>query len=107
MEAGGVSSERAAAFVEHARRYGELGWALAKLNGKVPRARDWQSAQPDHDLEHMAGLWAVWGERANMGVVLGPSGLCVVEYDTDEAGRTLSGLMGDLPATPTAMTGSG
>jgi Bifunctional DNA primase/polymerase, N-terminal len=32
-----------------------------------------------------AGQWSRWGERRNMGVVLGPSGLVVVEYDDPDA----------------------
>ena len=45
-------------FPELARRYGALGWALIRLEGKVPKGSGWQQAQPDPDLEHLAGLWA-------------------------------------------------
>jgi hypothetical protein len=98
----------AAAFVEHARRYSELGWALVRVDGKKPKGDGWQRIQPDRDVEHAAGKWATWGSRWNMGVVLGPSGIAVVEYDTDHAGRKLLELLdGSLPETPVALTGSG
>lgn len=100
-------SERAASFAEHARRYSELGWALVRLEGKVPQGRRWQSQQPDPDPEHAAGAWAEWGQRWNMGVVLGPSGTAVAEYDTPEGGRKLLELLGGSPPlTPTCRTGS-
>jgi hypothetical protein len=98
----------AAAFVEHARRYSELGWALIRVDGKKAKGDGWQQTQPDRDVEHTAGKWATWGSRWNMGVVLGPSRLAVVEYDTDQAGRKLLELLdGRLPETPVALTGSG
>jgi DNA-binding transcriptional ArsR family regulator len=103
-----MSEIRTSAFAEHARRYSELGWALVRLDGKVPRGKQWQATQPDSDPEHAAGLWSEWGERWNMGIVLGQSGLCVVEYDTDEAGERLLKLLGgQLPLTPTVQTGRG
>jgi hypothetical protein len=106
---GQVSGVPAAArFVEHARRYSELGWALVRLDGKVPKGKDWQQERPDPSPEHAAGLWSQWGKRWNMGVVLGTSGLVVVEYDTDEAGTKLKELLGgELPLTPIAQTGRG
>jgi hypothetical protein len=98
----------AAAFVEHARRYSELGWAIVRVDGKKAKGDGWQQTQPDRDVEHTAGKWATWGSRWNMGVVLGPSGLAVVEYDTEQAGRKLLELLdGALPETPVALTGSG
>jgi Bifunctional DNA primase/polymerase, N-terminal/Primase C terminal 1 (PriCT-1) len=43
-----------------------------------------------------------------MGVVLGPSRLCVVEYDREEAEPVLLELLGgNWPRTPTVRTGSG
>ena len=45
-------------FPELVRRYGSLGWALIRLEGTVPTGSGWQQAQPDPDLEHLAGLWA-------------------------------------------------
>jgi hypothetical protein len=100
--------EPAATFVEHARRYSELGWALVRVEGKKPKGDGWQQTQPDRDTEHAAGKWATWGSRWNMGVVLGPSRLAVVEYDTDHAGQKLLELLvGSLPETPVALTGSG
>lgn len=103
-----MTDTRTSAFAEHARRYSELGWALARLDGKVPKGKQWQETHPDSDPEHAAGLWSEWGERWNMGIVLGRSGLCVVEYDTDEAGERLLELLdGQLPLTPTVQTGRG
>jgi hypothetical protein len=53
-------------------------------------------------------VWAEWGKRWNMGAVLGPSGLCVREYDRPEAEPVLLELLGGRwPTTPTARTGSG
>ena len=53
-------------------------------------------------------MWSEWGKRWNMGAVLGPSGLCVLEYDRPEAEQVLLELVGgDWPTTPTARTGSG
>jgi hypothetical protein len=101
------AAARSARFVEHARRYSELGWALVRLDGKVPKGTGWQQ-QPPTSPEHAAGLWSRWGERWNMGVVLGSSGLAVVEYDTDAAGEKLIKLLGgELPLTPVAQTGRG
>jgi len=39
--------ERAALFVEHARRYAAAGWALLRLRGKVPVGREWQKTKPE------------------------------------------------------------
>jgi len=101
-------SARNGVFPDYARRYGELGWSLIRLDGKVPKGRDWQQQRPVRDLEHLAGLWSTWGERWNMGVVLGQSNVAVVEFDTEEAGRTLLELLGGKPPlTPTVKTGSG
>ncbi len=85
-----------AAFVEHARHYSELGWALIRVDGKKAKGNGWQQTQPDRDVEHAAGQWATWGSRWNIGVVLGPSKLAVVEYrwvatgDTGRADRQRS-----------------
>jgi hypothetical protein len=107
---GGVSavvSERATRFVEHAHRYSELGWALTHLDGKKPKPHGWESTPADSP-ELAAGKWSQWGERWNMGVVLGSSGLAVVEYDTRAARDKLAELLGGgRPETPTARTGSG
>lgn len=101
-------NERAAIFSDHARRYGELSWAVIRCEGKVPKGKDWQATQPDTDPEHAAGAWAEWGKRWNVGVVLGTSNVAVVEFDTDEAGKTLLELLGGKPpVTPTVKTGSG
>lgn len=103
-----MSDERASRFATHARRYTELKWALVRCDGKRPIGKGWEQSQPDPDPDHAAGLWKTWGERWNMGVVLGPSGLAVVEFDTDEGGRKLIQLLdGELPATPIVTTGSG
>lgn len=104
-----LPDDRAVAFAEHARRYAQLGWALARADGKRPVGKGWHTTQPDPDPEHVAGLWGTWGRRWNMGVVLGPSSLCVVEADTEDAERELFAelLGGELPETPVAETGAG
>ena len=89
-----AGDELAAVFSDFARRYAGLGWALVRLDGKVPKGQGWQSTQPDGDPEHAAGLWHEWGQRWNVGVVLGPSGLAVVEFDTEEGGQKLLELFG-------------
>jgi hypothetical protein len=94
-------------FAEYARRYSQLGWALIRVDGKKAKGRRWQDTQPDPDPEHAAGLWSTWGERWNMGVVLGTSGLAVVEADTDEGEHALVNLLGEVDATPLARSGSG
>ena len=101
-----AGDELAAAFSDFARSYSALGWALLRLDGKVPKGQRWQETQPDPDPEHAAGLWRQWGRRWNLGVVLGTSGLAVVEYDTDEGGQKLLELFGGrAPLTPTVRTG--
>jgi hypothetical protein len=103
-----VSVERAARFVEDAYRLTELGWALIRLDGKIPKTTDWPKTEPLGDPNQAAGMWAEWGKRWNMGVVLGTSRLCVVEYDTPEAEPILLELLGgEWPETPTVFTGSG
>lgn len=98
-------AERAAPFVEYARRYSELGWALVRLAGKTPRGRDWQRETPG-PAELVAGKWAEWGKRHQMGVLLGASGLTVVEDDSAEAhARLLELLGGELPLTPIVKSG--
>jgi len=103
-----MTGDAAAAFVDYARRYAELGYALIRVDGKRPQEKDWQRTRPDCDPEHVAGLWSVWGERWNMGVVLGSSGLAVVEADTEEAAKTLIGLLdGIVIRTPMVQSGRG
>jgi hypothetical protein len=97
--------ERASVFVEHARRYAELGWTLLHLNGKRPRGQRWQQTRYAA-ADEAAGRWSVWGVRSNMGVLLGASGLEVVEPDTPRALATLVELCGgELPHTPTVLSG--
>lgn len=97
----------AADFSAYARRYSELGWALIRLDGKKPRGSNWQATEPD-EAENAAGKWAVWGEKHNMGVVLGSSGLAVVEADTPEALKRLKALLGGrAPRTPAVISGRG
>ena len=96
-----------AAFSDAARRYSTLGWALARADGKRPLGKGWQTAAPV-DPDYAAGQWAHWGEQWNLGVVLGPSQLVVVEFDTDAAGETLANLLDhQLPLTPVVQSGSG
>jgi hypothetical protein len=101
------AAARAAPFVGHARRYSELGWALVRLDGKVPRGRDWQKEQPG-PAELVAGKWNVWGKRFQMGVLLGGSDppLSVIEDDALEARAQLLELFGgELPPTPVVRSG--
>jgi hypothetical protein len=94
-------------FAEHARRYSRLGWALIRTNGKRPHGRAWEQTAPA-EPEFTAGQWNQWGERFNMGAVLGPSGLAVFEYDDPNAEpRFLELLGGEIPQTPICRTGSG
>lgn len=97
--------ERAALFVEHARRYAELGWALIPLNGKVPRSRQWQQAAPEPP-ELVAGKWSHWGRQHGIGVNLGASGLAVLEDDTAEGRAKIVELLGEvLAAAPIVESG--
>jgi putative DNA primase/helicase len=99
--------ERAVAFVQAAHAYSEMHWALIRADGKKPRGRNWQNTAPA-EPGYAAGLWAEWGKRSNMGVVLGTSDLAVFEYDDDDAAeRFLELLGGELPETPICRTGSG
>ena len=41
---------RSARYVEHARRYATLGWALIPLNGKEPRSRRWQTVKSEEPV---------------------------------------------------------
>ena len=101
-----MSVERAARFVEDAYRLTEHGWALIRLDGKIPRGKDWQRTEPLRDPHQAAGAWSEWGKRWNMGVVLGPSGLAVLEYDLDDARPHFLELIADTEP-PLCRTGSG
>jgi hypothetical protein len=92
-------------FADAAYRYSELGWALIRVEGKVPRGKGWQTTTPD-EPSYAAGQWANWGGTFGMGVVLGPSGLAVLEYDRDDAREQFLDLLDDAPA-PIVRTGSG
>lgn len=99
--------ERAAAFSAHGQRYAELGWVLIRTDGKKPHDDEWQKSK-HADPEYIAGQWSRWGERHNMGVVLGPSALAVLEYDKPEARDEFFELLGGrLPETPACRTGRG
>jgi hypothetical protein len=101
----GGGKGRAQLFVAAADAYSRLCWALIRLDGKRPKAADWQNATPE-PAELVAGKWSRWGERWNMGVVLGASGLVVVEPDTEEAQAVLLGLLGgELPSVPIVESG--
>jgi hypothetical protein len=101
----GDDDARAALFVEHARRYAELGWALIPLNGKVPRSRQWQQETPEPP-ELVAGKWAHWGKQHGVGVNLGASRLAVIEDDTAAGRAKLVELLGDeLAGAPIVESG--
>jgi Bifunctional DNA primase/polymerase, N-terminal/AAA domain/Primase C terminal 1 (PriCT-1) len=99
------SEDRGARFAEAAAGYSRLGWALTPLNAaREPRRRRWQTTKPDEPGQ-AAGKWSQWGRDSNMGVVLGPSGLAVVEYDSREACEKLLEMLGGrLPQVPTVDT---
>jgi putative DNA primase/helicase len=104
---GGTRTTRAAAFAAHAERYSELGWALTRLEGKRPLDSEWQRTLPE-EPGFAAGRWSQWGQRFNMGVVLGRSGIAVFEYDRPEARDRFLELLGGLvPKTAVCRTGSG
>ena len=79
-------------FADYARHYSQLGWALTRLEGKVPKAAGWQQTRPG-EPEFVAGQWNQWGQRYGMGVVLGtsggPRGLAVFEYDNEALQRSV------------------
>jgi hypothetical protein len=95
-------------FAECARHYSELRWAVVPVRGKDAYTKAWQQTAPG-EPGHVASQAAEWGRTGkNLGVVLGPSGLAVLEYDDEAArGRFLELLGGALPATPIVRTGSG
>lgn len=102
-----ITTERAASFVDHAQRLATLRWALIRVDGKKPHDSEWQKTKPE-EPGFAAGRWSHWGDRFNMGCVLGPSKLAVFEYDSDEArGRFFELLGGRVPNTPACRTGSG
>jgi hypothetical protein len=101
--------ERVELFVEDARRYAELGWTTVSVDGKEARGRDWPKPRPTAP-DFAAGLWSRLGKQWNIGVVLGPSGLVVldVDVDSDSDGAALELLaLQELPGTPIVRTGSG
>lgn len=101
-----VSAGRAGRFVEDAYRLTELGWALIRLDGKIPKGKDWQHTEPLRDPHQAAGLWSEWGKRWNMGAVLGPRKLAVLEYDLAEARPRFDELIAGTEP-PLCRTGSG
>jgi hypothetical protein len=103
---GREAAERAGRFVENAHRLAELGWPLIRLDGKVPRGKDWQHTEPLRDPHQVAGFWAEWGKRWNMGVVLGAGNLAVLEYDLAEARPRFVELIAETEP-PLCRTGSG
>jgi Bifunctional DNA primase/polymerase, N-terminal len=103
----GDLDERAALFVENARRCSELGWALVRVKGKKAKGECWQRTLPEAP-ELVAGKWREWGKCWNIGVVCGPSGLAVLDVDRDDADDAVRELLGDeVPETPIVRTGSG
>ena len=106
---GGDSAARAAKFSEHARRYSKLGWALVRLEGKEGRGKGWQRTQPDNDPELAAGKWRTWGEKYNLGILAGPSGLAIIDTDGADGEAELDGALAGatLPDAPTVLTRRG
>jgi AAA domain/Bifunctional DNA primase/polymerase, N-terminal len=101
------AAARATLFAEYARRCAERGFALIRLNGKVPKTADWEKTTPG-PAEFAEGQWSRWGERYDMGVVLGTSRppLAVVEPDSPEAQEALLELLGgELPRAPVVRSG--
>jgi KaiC/GvpD/RAD55 family RecA-like ATPase len=96
---------RAVAFAQAAAAYSRLGWACIRCDGKRPRGKGWQNEAPG-PADFVSGKWSRWGERFNLGIVLGSSGLAVVEPDIPEAEAELRELLGgELPKPPTAQSG--
>jgi hypothetical protein len=80
---------------------------LLNLDGKRPKRPDWQKTGFDAP-ELAAGKWSEWGKRWNLGVLLGASGVAVVEIDSEPARLKLLDLLdGELPAVPIVETGRG
>ena len=79
-----MSVERAGRFVEDAYRLTELGWALIRLDGKIPGEKDWRRAGRPRS-EPGGGTLEWVGRRWNMGTLLGARKLAVLEYDLPEA----------------------
>ena len=99
--------DRRAVAADFAYRYAELGWPLVRVNGKQPKDAGWQKTPPA-DPGFAAGEWSRWGDRYNLGVVLGGGALAVLEYDSEDARERFGELLdGKLPQTPVCRTGSG
>jgi hypothetical protein len=104
---GDLSAARPALFEHAAAQYSELGWALTPTRGKVA-GNGWDRAAPEA-AELAAGKWSRWGADRNIAVVAGPSGLAIVDVDSDQGEQTLARVLAGepLPATPTVRTGRG
>src|SRR4051794_7216460 len=107
----GRVTDRAAAFVEAAHAYAGLGWALVRCDGKNPEVhgKGWQQTKPEPP-ELAAGKWSHWGQRWNLGVICGASGVAVLDVDRDDDPDTRAlELLGvdALPRTPIVRTGRG
>ncbi|WP_324710115.1 bifunctional DNA primase/polymerase [Pseudomonas citronellolis] len=91
---------------EWARRYVERGLALVDIEpgDKIPRGKGWQ--RPGGQITDPAKAEAFWTRNPNhnLGVVLGPSGICSLDVDDVPAARqVLWDLLGlDLDALPVA-----
>ncbi len=79
-----------------------------KSIGKHPRIRDWL-VNATTDSEIIRKWWRMWPD-ANIGIATG-NGLLVLDVDVDHDGAetlaALERLHGELPPTPTVLTGSG
>ena len=82
--------------------YSRRGWAVFPLNGKKPATQNgWKDATTD---PHVIVGWFA-GSPHNVGIATGPSGLLVVDTDTDEALEWW--IAQNPPRTAVATTGRG
>jgi hypothetical protein len=96
----GVVVHNADAMLREAVAAHGRGWPLTPLNGKKPMLKEWQKrGMPT--LEQVVA----WAAERNLGVLTGAeSGFVVIDDDTDDLSAVMSL---NLPATVTAITGSG
>lgn len=97
--------------LESALRAAGRGWAVfpVALRGKKPLIRGWQT-DASTDPAQLRSWWSGGWRDANLGAVV-PAGVVVVDVDPRHGGdatlEQLDAEHGSLPATLTAVTGSG